>query len=213
MRSPQFKRMIFTGLCSAIALSATAFRAQSSSLITTADERAECLRVGGAIFNDGSSSDATLFQWCLTEKEEMDAACNAEHATGTTEWYYNESTKECSREIKSEGCFFTTACCKQLGLRDDCWELQTLRRYRDIYLTSAAKGQEDIAAYYRIAPLVLARMSKATRREELLGLYAFTILPCALFAQIGAHRLARRIYSVTFRNLVERYGLDGTLAA
>ena len=31
----------------------------------------------------------------------------------------------------AKGCFLTTACCEVLGLPDDCFELRTLRRYRD----------------------------------------------------------------------------------
>ena len=37
-----------------------------------------------------------------------------------------------------EGCFITTACCEALGLDDDCFELRTLRRYRDQVLAKTA---------------------------------------------------------------------------
>ena len=39
-----------------------------------------------------------------------------------------------------EGCFITTACCETLGLADDCFELRTLRRYRDEVLAKQPGG-------------------------------------------------------------------------
>ena len=39
-----------------------------------------------------------------------------------------------------EGCFITSACCKALGLADDCFELRALRRYRDDVLAHEPGG-------------------------------------------------------------------------
>ena len=53
----------------------------------------------------------------------------------------------------AKGCFLTTACCEVLGLPDDCFELRTLRRYRDETLAAMPGGNAAIAAYYRIGAL------------------------------------------------------------
>src|SRR3990170_3339642 len=66
-----------------------------------------------------------------------------------------------------EGCFITTACCKVLGLDDDCFELRTLRRYRDEVLAKRPGGAADIAAYYELAPLILARLPREARQMQL----------------------------------------------
>ena len=66
-----------------------------------------------------------------------------------------------------EGCFITTACCEALGLDDDCFELRTLRRYRDQVLALRPGGAGDIAAYYELAPLILARLPRETRGKRL----------------------------------------------
>ena len=93
-----------------------------------------------------------------------------------------------------EGCFITTACCETLGLADDCFELRTLRRYRDEVLAKRPAGVEQIAAYYRLAPLILARLPQEARRRRLRSLYARYILPAALAAKCGLNTLAYRLY-------------------
>ena len=64
-----------------------------------------------------------------------------------------------------EGCFITTACCQTLGLDDDCFELRTLRRYRDRVLALRPGGAGDIAAYYELAPQILARLPHEDPRQ------------------------------------------------
>jgi hypothetical protein len=93
-----------------------------------------------------------------------------------------------------EGCFITTACCETLELADDCFELRTLRRYRDEVLAKRPAGVEQIAAYYRLAPLILARLPHEARGRRLRSLYARYILPAALAAKCGMNTLAYRLY-------------------
>ena len=93
-----------------------------------------------------------------------------------------------------EGCFITTACCQTLGLDDDCFELRTLRRYRDRVLALRPGGAGDIAAYYELAPQILARLPRQTRGKRLRLLYARYILPAALAASLGLNALAYRLY-------------------
>jgi hypothetical protein len=99
-----------------------------------------------------------------------------------------------------EGCFITTACCEVLGLDDDCFELRTLRRYRDTVLAKTTDGPADIAAYYAMAPLILARLPQEARQLRLCTVYARFILPAALAAALGLNALAYRLYT---RMLVE----------
>ncbi len=83
------------------------------------------------------------------------------------------------------GCFITTACCEVLGLDDDCFELRSLRRYRDRVLAARPGGEADIALYYALAPLILARLPEQSRTARLVLLYARFILPAALAAHLG----------------------------
>lgn len=93
-----------------------------------------------------------------------------------------------------EGCFITTACCEALGLDDDCFELRTLRSYRDQVLSARQGGAGDIAVYYEVAPLILARLPGETRTKRLRSIYARYILPSAVAAKLGLDRLAYRLY-------------------
>jgi hypothetical protein len=93
-----------------------------------------------------------------------------------------------------EGCFITSACCETLGLPDDCFELRTLRRYRDEVLAKAPGGAREIAAYYSLAPRILARLPHDRRHAILRWVYARYILPASLAAKCRLNALAYRLY-------------------
>ncbi|MEG6509989.1 CFI-box-CTERM domain-containing protein [Methyloligella sp. 2.7D] len=104
-------------------------------------------------------------------------------------------------EEPAVGCFMTTACCSLLGLPDDCFELRTLRRYRDTYLAKAPGGPEAIARYYRLAPQILHALEGERHDARLLKLYWLDILPSAIAAKLGLNRLAYRRYSAMMDRL------------
>jgi hypothetical protein len=104
--------------------------------------------------------------------------------------------------VPPEGCFITTACCEALGLDDDCFELRALRRYRDDVLAKRPGGAGEIAAYYQLAPLILARLPREAREMRLRSLYARYILPAALAATLGLNALAYRLYARMLDELV-----------
>jgi hypothetical protein len=78
-------------------------------------------------------------------------------------WENNEKQED----QKSGGCFLTTACVEHMGLRDDCHELTTLRRFRDTYLITRADTRSLVAQYYCAAPDLVARISASPRAGEL----------------------------------------------
>jgi hypothetical protein len=102
-------------------------------------------------------------------------------------------------------CFITTACCETLGLDDDCFELRALRRYRDAVLARRPGGTGDIATYYAVAPLILARLPRSTRVKLLRVLYARFILPAAIAAALGFDTLAYRLYARMIGQLVSTF--------
>lgn len=99
----------------------------------------------------------------------------------------------------STGCFLTSATCEAVGLADDCWELRTLRRFRDGWLAQQQDGGRDIAAYYSKAPKIADRLRSDP--QALLRLYWTRIVPSAIAAQFGANKTARAIYSKGMREL------------
>jgi hypothetical protein len=104
-----------------------------------------------------------------------------------------------------QSCFLTTACCDVLGLGDDCFELRTLRRYRDDVLAKTREGRAAIAAYYRIAPAVVARLEQRRAGPRLLSVYARFVLPSAIAARLGLNRLAFRLYRRMMQDLTRDF--------
>lgn len=102
------------------------------------------------------------------------------HTKGYCSWfgsyYWDDDSCNHWREGRSGsssgGCFLTTACCTYKGLPDDCYELETLRRFRDTYIKAQPYGEELITTYYREAPGIVESIGKAENRDEILeGMY------------------------------------------
>jgi hypothetical protein len=113
------------------------------------------------------------------------------------------------------GCFITTACCAVIGLPDDCFELRTLRRYRDEVLAKTPDGHAQIARYYAEAPHILASLARDARKSErvLLSVYARFVLPAALAAKFGLNELAYGLYTRMLAELADPGMTTGAEAA
>lgn len=62
-------------------------------------------------------------------------------------------------------CFITTAVCSSLGKGDDCAELNTLRAFRDGWLSEAPGGQAKICEYYLFAPMIVSAIDQSCDRQ------------------------------------------------
>ncbi|MFB9151278.1 CFI-box-CTERM domain-containing protein [Roseovarius ramblicola] len=102
-------------------------------------------------------------------------------------------------------CFLTTATAGAVGLPDDCWELSTLRAFRDGWLARHPGGAALTAHYYRLAPMMVHRIERrADARAVWLRAWAFGVLPAALAARLGLNRLALRAYRRLVRSLARK---------
>lgn len=208
-------------LASAIALGVTAARAAPvtanlGASVSGPDDSRLCHARGGQVKEElspsfGPDGNLSTFKYCLHERN--NSICHERHPNGMqvvditsgtkglATAYYDYKKNTCT----GGGCFLTTACCGLLKLDDNCWELRTLRNFRDSYLASADGGAWDIDEYYEKAPIILENIPNHKIREELYKLYAFTILPCAIFSNIGANRLVRIIYTKRMKKLMNEY--------
>jgi hypothetical protein len=134
----------------------------------------------------GDKDDCRFKLDCQSLRQALDWAEERKAALATE---YAEDT--CT---PPEGCFITSACCEVLGLTDDCFELVTLRRYRDRLLAATPAGRAAIARYYRLAPAILAALPPDRRGPLLLSVYARFILPSAIAAKLRLNGLAHQIY-------------------
>jgi hypothetical protein len=152
----------------------------------------------GALFRSARSVEMAVK---LGQAEECSFTLNCEDLRKALDWAVQRKDelaksfdeKKCTQP--AQGCFLTTACCEVLGLSDDCFELRTLRRYRDRVLIAMPGGQAALAAYYLAAPSILERLPQEARAARLLSVYMRFILPSAVAARLGMNRLAYSLYA------------------
>lgn len=175
--------------------------ALADGYVRTKRDRAECARVGGTT---KWYKEAKAYG-CSTPALDRECERNNPKSNAKGEdliWTYDIHKRKCT----SIACYLTTACVEEAGLADDCFELQTLRRFRDNVLAHMQGGREDIARYYRTAPAIVARIEASGQApRELARLYVCYILPSALAARCGLNGTARRIYTAMMRDLAARY--------
>lgn len=93
-------------------------------------------------------------------------------------------------------CFITTAVCDELQLPDDCRELTTLRRFRDVHMLASSDGRELVERYYEFAPAMVAAIdAHETRSEIYRKLRTLYIEPAVLAVEAGDNHEAERIYT------------------
>ena len=107
--------------------------------------------------------------------------------------------------IGGEFCFLTTACVDDLGLADDCWELRSLRRFRDDVMARTEKGRAQAALYRELAPAILAALPAGQRSQILRAVYGRYIVPSAIAARLGLNGLAHRIYVRLMLTMLRRF--------
>lgn len=88
--------------------------------------------------------------------------------------YYDPDSSGCSyNDCESDGqehgggCYLTTAMCNVLGKEDDCYELNTLRVFREKYMRNDEEGKKLLKEYDRISPPIASRLLSSERKEEI----------------------------------------------
>lgn len=94
----------------------------------------------------------------------------------------SESKQEIRRMAKSEakmikqlrkdagldnGCYITTAICEEFGKPDDCYELTSLRNFRDGWLANQPDGMDLIKEYYATAPGIVNAVNAMKNRSDI----------------------------------------------
>lgn len=90
-------------------------------------------------------------------------------------------------------CYLTTACVEYYGKPDDCYELQTLRNFRDDILETTTEGRKMCEEYYRIAPPIVDRLHKLNDSANYEYIYA-KILDCIKYIENKEYEKAVEVY-------------------
>lgn len=100
------------------------------------------------------------------------------------------------------GCFITTAVCRIIGAPDDCYELRTLRAYRDGWLQE--NRPQSITQYYDEAPAIVEKLDARDDAAKIYhSLYRDYIAPAIRAIEQNANELAYEIYSNMFHHAKE----------
>ena len=106
----------------------------------------------------------------------------------------------------SGGCYLTSACMVSKGLADNCYELETLRNYRDTWLKSTEEGLSVIAEYYAIAPKIVGAIDKRNDSNSIYDmLYEKMVLPCVKFIEEKRYQETLELYRRMTLELREEY--------
>ena len=104
--------------------------------------------------------------------------------------------------FKARMCYITTAVCEGLGKPDHCYELETLRNYRDGYLANSEGGMQIIREYYDIAPTIVKRLGRSTDAGEVyLEIWKQYLEPCVRLIEDGKPAECKEVYTDMVRTL------------
>lgn len=104
------------------------------------------------------------------------------------------------------GCYLTSACVEAKGLPDDCYELTTLRKFRDGWLREQTFGEADIQEYYATAPKIVSGIRALPDAAAVFeGMYQELVLPCVRMIEAGAMEKAYEHYKQFLLHLKKQY--------
>lgn len=96
---------------------------------------------------------------------------------------------------ESEDCFLTSACTFSKQLPDNCYELQTLRTFRDEYMKSFDRGNKLVEDYYQIAPPIVKKINQLPNKKEIYEyMYQTLVLPSIAYIELGEKDTAMEYY-------------------
>ena len=108
--------------------------------------------------------------------------------------------------FKRKLCYITTAVCRSLDKDDDCYELRTLRDYRDRYLLGSDEGKDIVDTYYNIAPTIVNRINKTDDAVSTYKkIFSRYINPCIALIESGDYEECRKLYSDMVYTLKDIY--------
>lgn len=103
-------------------------------------------------------------------------------------------------------CFITTAVCNSLNKPDDCYELTTLRAYRDQYLIEECQEDALVEEYYQIAPVIVKNIDSQSDCAIIYkNILADYIEPCVKLIEEGKNEECKELYIQMVRTLKEKY--------
>lgn len=156
-------------------------------------------------FSDGTGYKRDLYEGDLQGKHSAEHMKVNLSGDWTLDTHDEEKSDEGNTSSSGSGCYLTTACLKHLKehFYDDCYELTTLRWFRDNFV-----NQNDINMYYEIAPAVVEKINSLPEEEQnsiYNDIYHNVVSSCVQFIEEKKYDLAYRKYKKSVIELKTRF--------
>lgn len=79
----------------------------------------------------------------------------------------SHNDKETNGRDDGGGCYLTTAMCNVLGKADDCFELESLRAFRENYMRKDEEGTKLLSEYDTISPPIAKELEQSENRVSI----------------------------------------------
>jgi hypothetical protein len=117
------------------------------------------------------------------------------------------SNPKASKGKKDLMCFLTSACVDFYGLQDNSYELNTLRAFRDDYMSGSETGKHLVEEYYSVAPLIVTKIDNDPNAHlQYRYIYRQVIKACC-FIDANKNQAAAAVYVAMVNKLRGRYSL------
>ena len=105
-----------------------------------------------------------------------------------------------------DGCYITTAAVDHLGLKDDCDELNLLRKYRDKLVEEDPEFRKIVLEYYKTAPIIVEKISNSPNKDKMLdSIYNDMVLPVLKLLKEEKIKEAKEYYISFYNDLKSKY--------
>lgn len=116
--------------------------------------------------------------------------------------------KKVRPQESDEGCFITTACVNYFGLDDNCYQLQTLRKFRDNYLLKSTDSESLVQQYYTVAPKIVRCIENAENKDHIYNSIFNEINNACAAIEKGQFGSAKDIYKTIVHQLMTYFKLS-----
>lgn len=98
------------------------------------------------------------------------------------------------RDSSTGFCYLTSACVDYFGKPDNCFELKTLRKFRDEYMKKTTEGCKLVKEYYEIAPKIVIAINGSSDKDKYYHYIYDIITQCVEFILHGRNIEAQNEY-------------------
>ena len=158
-------------------------------------------------YNDGRFWCETKLEWHYANESECWRYCTAYSRSHSVSKSYKEHSENC--QSNSSGCYLTTITCEIMGLKDDNYYLQTLRKFRKNVLQKDQKYKELLVEYDIVGPIIANKLKQELNKDMIaLNLLKLGISKTVYHILNDDNLSAIKTYSTMTELLIQGYNIN-----